>query len=297
MTTTPSPRQLAAYRARPARRPVVLVYQYEASGAVGVRVADALARLAAQHGGRLGWKAEAEQILIGALPAQTHVLLLHFPDRAQALGHVLNARHAKRLRGVESLQLSVVSEQKALVRWVTGLMARVLPWLPFDQTVDPGPEPGLGTSIMPSEAGLASFLAHPRQDTPVVMVNWLRFREQAQYASPPEAPLSGKAAYYRYGQIAFATLHSLGARAFFVSRYQQQIPIGNDGDPCAALWDEFVLVRYPGRACFKHMTRLQRYRRARIGCAGLGALTEGSMPKTADGTAAAKAHAPGGRRG
>jgi hypothetical protein len=115
--------------------------------------------------------------------------------------------------------------------------------------------------VLPTDEAMHAFLSHPVQTKPVVMVNFLRFRERAQYDPPGAEPLSGQQAYYRYGKVAFDTLHRLRARALFVSRYQQVL-IGNGGDPGRDLWDEFAMVRYPGRATFKLMTELRRYRRA-----------------------------------
>jgi hypothetical protein len=119
----------------------------------------------------------------------------------------------------------------------------------------------MGSSVMPTAAAMEAFLAHPQQTTPILMVNWLRFSDKASYAEPQAKPVSGKEAYYRYGKVAFDTLHRLRARALFVSRYQQVL-IGNNGKAGADLWDEFAMVEYPGRATFKLMASLSRYRRA-----------------------------------
>lgn len=252
----PSEAQLAAWNARPARRPVVLVYRWR-----GADVGGELGRLARRHGGRLGWRGVEEQVLIGPMTLGRHCARLHFRERTAALAFVLGEAHRALVQGLESLEVVAVGEQPVALRLMIAFMARVLPWLPYDRSREDGPEPGAGSSVMPTEAAMQTFLAHPVQAEPVVMLNFLRFRERAQYDPPREETLSGQAAYYRYGKVAFDTLHRLGARALFVGRYQQVL-IGNDGDPGRGLWHEFAMVRYPGRASFKLMTELVRYRRA-----------------------------------
>lgn len=258
----PSAEQLAAYQQRPGSRPVVLFYQCRpAPGTDLGELVQALARLARARSGTLAWAGEAEQVLIGDLPRYALCCRLHFKSRDAALRHVQASAHQALMERLETVELSVLGEQPWRVRLAVAVMARLLPRLPYDRRVDPGPEPGLGSSIMPSHEALAEFLAHPQPTRPVVMVNWLRFRDQAEY-DPPQAPtVSGMTAYYRYGKVAFDTLHRLGARAQFVSRYQQLL-IGRDGQPATGLWNDFVMVEYPGRASFKHMTSLRRYRAA-----------------------------------
>ncbi len=262
MHLKPSTAQLQVFQSRPARRPVVLFYEYRCANAADAqRITAALAKLAREHQGDLRWAAEQQQVLIGRLLLYQYCCRLHFRSRSAALAHVMAERHAEELRGAEALQVAALSEQPRAIRLTTWLLSRVLPHVPFDSTVEPGPEPGMGSSIMPTEQALQSFIAHPEQHTPIVMVNWLRFRPQAQYADAPPTALSGQAAYYRYGKVAFTVLHSLRARAFFVSRYQQML-IGNGGEPGTGLWDDFVLAQYPSRATFKHMASLRRYRNA-----------------------------------
>ncbi len=260
MTHTPSSAQLAAYQARNPGKPVVLFYRYRGKpGMDATGVAAALDQLARRHGGQLRWAGMEEQALIGRVQLYGHCCLLRFNARDAALAHVQGSQHADVLRDVDQLEVTTISDQPRMSRIVIKLLARVLPWLPFDNTTESTPEPGLGTTIMPSEQDLAAFMAHPRQNTPVVMINWLRFRPKAKYEDPNAKEITGQAAYYRYGKAAFAAIHSLGGRALFISRYQQVL-IGNDGDPGEDLWNEFVLVEYPGRVTFKHMASLTRYR-------------------------------------
>jgi uncharacterized protein (DUF1330 family) len=262
-TSKPSPAQLETYRRRPASRPVVLFYRFDqGTDLTGAQILTQLAELARAHRGRLCWHGLEEQVLIGTLTLIRHCARVHFRTRSDALALVHSAAHQTLFADAPHLQVTVLNEQARASRLVIKLMAVALPrWPFFDNTAEQGPEPGIGTSIMPTQQAYDSFLAHPDPQRPVVMVNWLRFRERAQYAHGGAEPASGQTAYYRYGKVAFTALHSLGARALFVSRYQQVL-IGNDGDPGTGLWHEFAMVEYPGRAGFKRMTALRRYRAA-----------------------------------
>src|SRR6185503_6121061 len=100
------------------------------------------------------------------------------------------------------------------------------------------------------------------QTSPVTMINWLKFRPQAEYgAGANGGAATGRAAYHRYGKVALITTHSIGAKLIYACRYRQ-ILIGNGGDPAPDRWDEFALMQYPGRAGFALMTALKRYRKA-----------------------------------
>ncbi|HUS25245.1 MAG TPA: hypothetical protein VM369_09865 [Candidatus Binatia bacterium] len=240
----------------PAGRAVELLLQFRGAPP-GEPTVQALAAMAGEHGGTLRWAGAGEQVLVGPVQRYDTVALLHFPTRTAALGFV---RHAGLAAGFEALQVSVLSPQPRMVRVISALAAFLAPRLPLDDTPDNSPEPGLGTSIMPSAAGLAEFHAHPRQDRPVVMLNWLKYRAQASY-QPPRAPCSGATAYLRYGRVALLAVHALGGKVLYLGRFQQHL-VGAGGEPQAGRWDECVLVQYPSRATFHRMTALRRYRRA-----------------------------------
>jgi hypothetical protein len=242
MNKIPSKDQLAAFdRVAPARA-VVLFYQFSGDAK------PELIRLAAQHGGRLIWGGVQEQVLIGRPGDFRHALQFHFFSRSDARALACNAEHARVLASAATLQVAVLSPQPRAIALLSNLLARVMPWWPFNNAIDPTEEPGVGTSsTMPTAAAIDELKTHPRQDTPVVMVNWLKFRDRA--------------AYMRYGKVALQTTHSLRAKLVCASRYQQ-ILIGENGDPARELWDEFALMQYPGRATFALMGSLKRYRRA-----------------------------------
>lgn len=262
MAPAPSAKQLEQFDRAPSRRPVVLFYQYSANP--GVHSDEWLAELvelAGQNRGRLIWAGDQEQAFVGTVGDHRHASQLHFRTRSDARKFFQSAEHASAAQKLSSLQVAVLSVQPRRIALISNLLAKLLPWMPFDNSVEAGEEPGVGTSgIMPTAAALAELKAHPQQNTPVVMINWLKFRREAAYAASTRL-VSGRTAYFRYGKVALLATHSLKAKLLYAARYQQ-ILIGNGGDPGVDLWDEFALMQYPGRATFALMASLKRYRRA-----------------------------------
>lgn len=258
MTHAPSAQQFAALAAL---RPGPLVLFYELSGPDSAATLRALAALAREHGGALRWAAQQEQVLAGRLARFEQAARLHLPAPAAARAFVTAPGHAAAVARCTALQVAVLGEQPRAVAFMSSLMAKVLPLWPFDNTVEDGEEPGVDVStLMPTSRAIAALRAHPEQDAPVVMINWLKFRPRANYpvGTPP---VSGRAAYLRYGRVAMTTTHSIGAKLLFAARYRFML-VGNDGAPAPALWDEFALMQYPGRGAFGYMAALRRYRRA-----------------------------------
>lgn len=87
-------------------------------------------------------------------------------------------------------------------------------------------------------------------DDPLVMLNLLRFREQAQYAPDFEAePCSGEQAYARYAEGALAAIGRVGGRPLWFGTVGEVV-IGPAGEE----WDQAFLIHYPSRAKFIEMT-------------------------------------------
>ena len=75
--------------------------------------------------------------------------------------------------------------------------------------------------LAPSEEQLKGFLEGDT-DTPIFMVNLLKFREKAEYADGRDTDLTGPAAYAIYAEEVQGHLEKVGGRAIFggqVSRY------------------------------------------------------------------------------
>jgi uncharacterized protein (DUF1330 family) len=90
-------------------------------------------------------------------------------------------------------------------------------------------------------------------DTPVVMLNLLKFAERASGGA--DGVESGRGSYERYGERMRSMLEETGARVLFQGR-ADSVVIGGDADD----WDAVILVEYPSRAAFLEMTSSKKYR-------------------------------------
>jgi uncharacterized protein (DUF1330 family) len=101
-------------------------------------------------------------------------------------------------------------------------------------------------------------IAGRRPDGPFVALNLNRYRDRALYpAGTPDADVSGREAYLRYGIVAFAAIHSVGGRILWAAD-AQEIAIGCEHEH----YDEVVAVWYPSRAAFLELERHPGYREA-----------------------------------
>jgi len=112
-------------------------------------------------------------------------------------------------------------------------------------------------TIDPDAAALRRLAALPAE-TPVTMLNLLRFRAQARYPSDSTAsPCSGRDAYARYSRVALAQVRAVGGEPAWIGAVLDTF-IGPD----AERWDEMLLVRYPSIAAFLQMLAASDYRAA-----------------------------------
>ena len=88
---------------------------------------------------------------------------------------------------------------------------------------------------------------------PVVMLNLLRFREQAAYSDPLEA-CSGREAYKRYSQTSLQTIAAVGGSVIFSGKAHESL-IAPQGE----YWHQVFLVRYPSVAAFQSMLSMPEY--------------------------------------
>jgi uncharacterized protein (DUF1330 family) len=110
-------------------------------------------------------------------------------------------------------------------------------------------------SVRPEEGRLAAFVQEPIEGS-IVMINLLRYREQAEYeADSDEAPCSGEDAYARYGAAVVPLVEKHGGRAVWVGRVSATLiaPEGED-------WDSAALIEYPSREAFLAMVASLEYR-------------------------------------
>ena len=110
-------------------------------------------------------------------------------------------------------------------------------------------------SIEPTTEQISQFLAKMPEEVPIVMINLLKYREQAQYPEGFDAePCSGREAYARYSFHALQHVASVGGRPIWLGGVHTCLiaPAGED-------WDDAVLVEYPSRQAFLTMLQNPEY--------------------------------------
>ena len=111
------------------------------------------------------------------------------------------------------------------------------------------------SSVEPGPERLKSFVESGTDDSPLVMINLLRYREQAAYAEGFAAePCSGREAYQRYGAVAAQRIASVGGRMVWMGSVRATLIA-----PDAEEWDDAVLVEYPSRKAFLEMVSQPEY--------------------------------------
>lgn len=101
-------------------------------------------------------------------------------------------------------------------------------------------------AIEPNSEQIGALLASDPGDSAVVMLNLLRFREQAEYPADFVAePCDGREAYHRYAEHALAALAKVGGHIKWAGPALATV-IAPDGET----WDEVALVEYPSKEAF-----------------------------------------------
>ncbi|MFN3520737.1 MAG: DUF1330 domain-containing protein [Phenylobacterium sp.] len=106
-------------------------------------------------------------------------------------------------------------------------------------------------AVMPTMDQIAATF-HAPEAGPFVMVNLLKFREVADYASGEK--VSGREAYLRYGDRVRVLAESLGGRVIY-SGAVTGLMLGQVEE----LWDAVALMEYPSRAAFLAMTQMPEF--------------------------------------
>ncbi|MCK5858120.1 DUF1330 domain-containing protein [Abyssibacter sp.] len=115
-------------------------------------------------------------------------------------------------------------------------------------------------TIDPTGDDLKRIVATVAADTPVTMLNLLRFRDQAAYPATDDAkPCSGRDAYARYSRQALAHVRAVGGEPVVIAEVLGRF-IGPDNED----WDEMLLVRYPSLSAFLAMIGNPDYQAATI---------------------------------
>lgn len=110
-------------------------------------------------------------------------------------------------------------------------------------------------SIEPTPQSLKALAEHIPSGVPVVMLNLLRFREQADYpADKQQAPCSGREAYARYGAAIQPFLKRAQAKVIWQGSARATV-IAPQGEA----WDDVLLVEYPSKDAFLGMVTSRDY--------------------------------------
>ena len=96
-------------------------------------------------------------------------------------------------------------------------------------------------------------------DTPIFMLNLLKFKEQARYEDGRETDISGAEAYRIYASEVPAHVEKAGGRMVFGGRVSR-LMLGEVED----MWDSVALVMYPSRKAMLAMTQDPDYQASAI---------------------------------
>jgi len=109
----------------------------------------------------------------------------------------------------------------------------------------------------PTEEFLRSLAGHAG-DGPIIALNLNRYRERADYPpGTPDADVSGRVAYMRYGMVALPAIQNTGGQILWAAD-AREVAIGCEHDR----YDEVVAVWYPSRTAFLNLEAYPGYREA-----------------------------------
>lgn len=108
--------------------------------------------------------------------------------------------------------------------------------------------------IDPSKEQFAAFKDLPREGA-IHMLNLVRLRAQAAYPDGRQA--SGVEAYRAYGRETMPIIKRLGAKQFWIGKFEQTL-IG----PADERWDAVFIMEYPSADALITMLRDPEYRQA-----------------------------------
>jgi uncharacterized protein (DUF1330 family) len=98
------------------------------------------------------------------------------------------------------------------------------------------------------------------KNVPVVMLNLLRFKDEAQYPRKyPHPACSGAEAYQRYSDALMGYLAEVDGEVLSYGKALSPL-IAPDGED----WDAMLLVRYPSADAFKGMMSAPGYHQATV---------------------------------
>ncbi len=111
------------------------------------------------------------------------------------------------------------------------------------------------TAIDPRPGQMKAALQQVPAGVPVIMLNLLKFRDQACYEGKP-ADLTGKQAYAIYSEAAMQHVSAIGGEVILYARARAAV-IAPEGEE----WDEMLLVKYPSMEKFVAMVMNPEYQK------------------------------------
>ena len=109
-------------------------------------------------------------------------------------------------------------------------------------------------ALVPNDEQMKGFMEGDI-DTPIYMVNLLKFKDKAEYEDGRETNLTGEEAYSIYGQEVQEHLKKVGAELIFSGRVERMM-LGEVGE----LWDVIAIAKYPSRKAMMEMIMDADYR-------------------------------------
>ena len=111
-------------------------------------------------------------------------------------------------------------------------------------------------SVRPNKIQMEGFLEGDI-DSPITMLNLLKFKDKAQYEDGRVTNLTGKEAYSIYGQEVIEHLKKVGAKLIFQGRVSR-LMLGEVEE----LWDSIALAKYPSRKAMLEMMMDSDYQKS-----------------------------------
>ena len=111
-------------------------------------------------------------------------------------------------------------------------------------------------AVIPNEEQMAGFLEGDT-DTPIKMVNLLKFKDKADYKDGRQTSLSGKEAYKIYADEVQGHLEKVGGKSIFLGEVER-LMLGEVEE----LWDWVVIAEYPSRKAMLEMVMDSEYQKS-----------------------------------
>jgi uncharacterized protein (DUF1330 family) len=111
-------------------------------------------------------------------------------------------------------------------------------------------------AVTPNKEQLAGFLEGDTE-TPIKMVNLLKFKDKAEYEDGRETNLSGKEAYKIYADEVLGHLERVGGKSIFFGEVQR-LMLGEVEE----LWDWVAIAEYPSRKAMLEMIINSEYQKS-----------------------------------